>query len=194
MMDVILKEDVVHLGHIGEIVKVKDGYARNYLFPRGFAILADKRNVRELEHHRRVVEEKRKKVAATAQEVANKMGAVKLVFKARAGEAGKLFGSVTNQDVEKELRDQGYDIERRRIRIDEPIKSVGKHKIIVTLAAGVPCELEVEVTAIDEPAEESETKQAAAEKTATNESADSAEATGDAGPASEAVEEETPEA
>jgi large subunit ribosomal protein L9 len=188
-MEVILKEDVAHLGHIGEIVKVKDGYARNYLFPRGFAILADKRNVRELEHHRRVVEEKRKRVAATAQEVADKMAGVKLVFTARAGEGGKLFGSITNQDIEKELREQGYDFDRRRIRIEEPIKSVGKHKVTVTLAAGVPCEIEVEVAAMEVPAEEAAAEEAAAEKAAADKAATekaAAEAATDTGAASPA--------
>ncbi len=150
-MEVILQEDITHLGHIGEIVKVRDGYARNYLFPRALAVQANKRNVRELEHQRRVVEEKRRRVAATAQEVANKMVAVALTFTARAGEAGKLFGSITNQDIEKELRENGFDVDRRRIRLDEPIKSVGDHKVTVILAAGVPCEITVSVVAVDEP-------------------------------------------
>ena len=155
-MEVILQEDVNHLGHIGETVKVRDGYARNYLFPRGLAVLANKRNLGELEHQKRVVEEKRQRVAASAQEVADKMGKVVLEFKARAGDGGKLFGSITNQDVEKELRDQGFDVDRRRIKIDDPIKTVGDHKVTVTLAAGVPCEIGVVVVPINEPKEEPE--------------------------------------
>jgi len=149
-MEVILQEDIAHLGHIGEIVKVRDGYARNYLFPRALAVQANKRNVREREHQQRVVEEKRRRVAATAQEVANKMAAVALTFTARAGEAGKLFGSITNQDIERELRDNGFEVDRRRIRLDEPIKSVGEHKVTVILAAGVPCEITISVVAIEE--------------------------------------------
>ncbi len=155
-MEVILQEDVAHLGHIGEIVKVRDGYARNYLFPRGMAVLADKRNVRELDHQKRVVEEKRQRVAATAQEVAKKMSAVSLQFSSRAGDGGKLFGSITNQDIEKQLKEVGFDVDRRRIRLDEPIKSVGNHKVTVTLAAGVPCEIIVKVIAIESPKHDSE--------------------------------------
>jgi len=155
-MEVILQDDVAHLGHVGEVVKVRDGYARNYLFPRGLAVLADKRNVRELEHQRRVVEGKRVRIAASAQEVAKKLSQVELTFTARAGDGGKLFGSITNQDIERELRDKGFEIDRRRVRLDEPIKSVGTHKVTVTLAAGVPCEIVVQVSAIstgDSPAE-----------------------------------------
>lgn len=154
-MEVILQEDVAHLGHIGEIVKVRDGYARNYLFPRGMAVLADKRNVRELDHQKRVVEEKRQRVAATAQEVAKQMSAVSLQFSSRAGDGGKLFGSITNQDIEKQLKDLGFDVDRRRIRLDEPIKSVGNHKVTVTLAAGVPCEIVIKVIAIESPKHDS---------------------------------------
>ncbi len=153
-MEVILQEEITHLGHIGEIVKVRDGYARNYLFPRGLAVLADKRNVRELEHKKRVVEEKRQRVAASTQEVADKMANADLSFTARAGDGGKLFGSITNQDIEKELRELGFDVDRRRIKLEEPIKSVGEHKVTVALAAGVPCEVTVKVVALDEPKEE----------------------------------------
>lgn len=148
-MEVILQEDVTHLGHVGDLVKVRDGYARNYLFPRGLAVLASKRNVRELEHQRRVVEEKRLRVAATAQELATKMGKVALSFSARSADGGKLFGSITNLDIERELREKGFDVDRRRIRLDEPIKTVGTHRVIVTLAAGVPCEITVQVAAIE---------------------------------------------
>lgn len=171
-MEVILREDVVHLGHIGDIVKVRDGYARNYLFPRGLAILADKRNVRELEHHRRVVEEKRRRVANQAQEVADKMAKVRLEFEARAGEGGKLFGSITNIDIEKQLADKGFAIERRRIRLEEPIKSIGEHTVTVTLAAGVPCEIRVAVSAQKEEAPAAE-ETAEATETASEEEAES---------------------
>ncbi len=151
-MEVILREDVVHLGHIGDVVKVRDGYARNYLFPRGLAILADKRNTRELEHHRRVVEEKRRRVASVAEELAGKMAKVRLEFTARAGEGGKLFGSITNMDIEKQLAEKGFPVERRRIRLDEPIKAVGDYTVSISLAAGVPCQVRVKVTAPQEEA------------------------------------------
>lgn len=149
-MEVILREDVAHLGNIGEIVKVKDGYARNYLFPRGLAILADKRNMRELDHHRRVVDEKRKRVVSAAQEVAERISKVRLEFSARAGDGGKLFGSITNMDIEKMLADKGFAVERRRIRLEDPIKAVGEHVVSIALGAGVPCQIKVTVTAQQE--------------------------------------------
>ncbi len=161
-MEVILQEEVTHLGHIGEVVKVRDGYARNYLFPRGLAVLANKRSVRELEHQKRVIEEKRQRVAASTQEIANKISQVDVSFTARAGAGGKLFGSITNQDIEKELLEKGFEVDRRRIKLEEPIKSVGEHKVTVALAAGVPAVITVKVVALDEPKEEKPAKAEAA--------------------------------
>ncbi len=155
-MEVILQEEMTHLGHIGEVVKVRDGYARNYLFPRGLAVLADKRQVGELEHKKRMIEEKRLRVAASTQEIADKMALVDLSFTARAGDGGKLFGSITNQDIEKELLEKGFEVDRRRIKLEEPIKSVGEHKVTVALAAGVPCVITVKVIGLEEPKEEKE--------------------------------------
>jgi large subunit ribosomal protein L9 len=149
-MEVILREDVQHLGTIGDIVKVRAGYARNYLLPRGLAAVADKRNLRALEHERRLVEEKRKRVLGAAETLAKKIAAARVVITARAGEEGKLFGSVTNIDIERALTEQGLTVERRRIRLDEAIKTLGDHKVAVTLAAGVPCEVTVTVTALEE--------------------------------------------
>jgi large subunit ribosomal protein L9 len=149
-MEVILREDVPHLGTIGDIVKVRAGYARNYLLPRGLATVADKRNLRALEHERRVVEDKRRRALSAAETLSQKLAAARLVFTARAGEEGKLFGSVTNIDVERALADQDLTVERRRIRLEEPIKTLGEHKVAVTLTAGVICELTVTVAPLEE--------------------------------------------
>jgi len=149
-MDVILREDVPHLGSIGDIVKVRAGYARNYLLPRGLATVADKRNLRALEHERRVVEDRRRRAVSAAEGLAQKLSAARIVITARAGDEGKLFGSVTNIDIERALADQGMPVERRRIRLDEPIKTLGEHKVPVTLAAGVTSELTVTVAALEE--------------------------------------------
>jgi large subunit ribosomal protein L9 len=149
-MEVILREDVPHLGTIGDIVKVRPGYARNYLFPRGLATAADKRNLRALDHERRVVDEKRRRAVSTAESLAQQLAAARIVINARAGEEGKLFGSVTNIDIERALAEQGLTVERRRIRLDEPIKTLGDHKVPVTLSGGVPCELTVTVAAVTE--------------------------------------------
>src|SRR3954469_11420921 len=102
-MEVILREDVLHLGHIGDIVKVRPGYARNYLLPRGLATVADKRNLRVLEHDKRIVEEKRKRAMSAAEQQAKRLSATTITIPARAGEEGKLFGSVTNIDIERGL-------------------------------------------------------------------------------------------
>lgn len=149
-MEVILREDVPHLGTIGDIVKVRPGYARNYLFPRGLATAADKRNLRALDHERRVVDEKRRRAVSTAESLAQQLAAARIVISARAGEEGKLFGSVTNIDIERALAEQGLTVERRRIRLEEPIKTLGDHKVPVTLSGGVPCELTVTVAAVAE--------------------------------------------
>jgi large subunit ribosomal protein L9 len=149
-MEVILREDVPHLGTIGDIVKVKPGYARNYLLPRGLATVADKRNLKALEHERRLVEEKRKRALSAAEAFAKQLTAARVVITARAGEEGKLFGSVTNIDIERALADQGLTVERRRIRLDEPIKTLGDHTVAIALAAGVSGEVTVTVAALEE--------------------------------------------
>jgi large subunit ribosomal protein L9 len=149
-MEVILREDVPHLGHIGDIVKVRPGYARNYLLPRGLAAVADKRNVGVLAHEKRIVEEKRKRAVTDAEGLAKKLGAMRVLIGARAGEEGKLFGSVTNIDVERQLGQLGMAVERRRIRLDDPIKTLGEHRVTIQLAAGVSCEVTVCVEPVAE--------------------------------------------
>ena len=152
-MEVILREDVPHLGHIGDIVKVRPGYARNYLLPRGLATVADKRNLRVLEHEKRIVEDKRKRAMSAAEQQAKQLAGTTVTIPARAGEEGKLFGSVTNIDIERALTDAGLAIERRRIRLDEPIKALGEYKVPVSLAAGVQAEITVAVTRLAEEKE-----------------------------------------
>ena len=149
-MEVILREDVPHLGSIGDVVKVRPGYARNYLLPRGLATVADKRNLRALEHERRMVDEKRRRVVSAADAQAKQLAAARIVISARAGEEGKLFGSVTNIDIERALAEQGHTVERRRIRLDEPIKTLGDHAVTVSLAAGVQCNITVTVSPLEE--------------------------------------------
>jgi len=156
-MEVILREDVTHLGHIGDVVKVKPGYARNFLLPRGLAVVADKRNLKRLEHERRLVGEKRERALRAAQSVAEKIAAVRIVVKARAGEEGKLFGSVTTMDLEKELVARDISVDRKRIRLDEPIKQVGEHKVTVHLGVGVDAQFTVVVEPLEQPKSEPDT-------------------------------------
>jgi large subunit ribosomal protein L9 len=146
-MEVILREDVPNLGTIGDVVKVKPGYARNYLLPRALAVVADRRNVHVLEHQKRLAADKRESERRHAEAAAQQLGAASVVIKARAGEEGKLFGSVTNLDIEKALANQGLMVERRRIRLDEPIKSIGEHTVPVHLGVGVHTQITVIVQA-----------------------------------------------
>jgi large subunit ribosomal protein L9 len=146
-MEVILREDVADLGSVGDIVKVKPGFARNYLLPRGLAVVADRRNIGVLEHQKRLVADKRERDRKQAQSFADRLSNLRLAIKARAGDEGKLFGSVTNLDIEKALTAQGFSIERRRIRLEEPIKSIGEHVVPVHLAAGVDARVTVVVEA-----------------------------------------------
>ena len=149
-MEVILREDVPHLGHIGDIVKVRPGYARNYLLPRGLATVADKRNLRVLEHNKRIVDEQRKRALSAADAQAKQLSATRVVIAARAGEEGKLFGSVTNIDIERKLAELGHNVDRRRIRLDEPIKTLGEHRVPIALAVGTQCEVTVSVVPVSE--------------------------------------------
>jgi large subunit ribosomal protein L9 len=146
-MEVILREDVPNLGTVGDLVKVKPGYARNYLLPRGLAVVADRRNVRELEHQKRLVGDKRERDRRQAETFAQKLTQLRLTLTARAGEEGKLFGSVTNIDIEKALAEHGFTIERRRIRLEEPIRSIGEHLVPIHLGVGVDAHVTVVVEA-----------------------------------------------
>jgi len=144
-MEVILKEDIVDLGKMGEVVRVRDGYARNYLLPRGLVLVANKKNLKGFEHQKRVIGAQRDKVVKQAQGLSDKLAAVSLVIAVKTGEEGKLFGSVTNMDIERALREKGFDIERRKIHLDEPIKNLGDFEVPVRLAADVTATIRVSV-------------------------------------------------
>jgi large subunit ribosomal protein L9 len=144
-MQVILKEDMKNLGKAGDIVTVKDGYARNYLLPRGIAINATAKNMRALEHARRVVTERAKKLANDAQSLAQKLSQLTVSIKAKAGEEDRLFGSVTAIDISEALKEKGLDIDKRKIILDEPIKRLGSHVVSIKLHPEVIAQLKVEV-------------------------------------------------
>ena len=149
-MQVILREELPNLGTIGDVVKVKPGSARNYLLPRGLAVEANVRNMNELEHQKRIIADKRLREMKSAAAVVEKLASVKLTFEVRAGEDGKLFGSVTNQDIHRQLEQKGHAIERRRILLDEPLKTLGMHDVIVHVGPETRATLKVEVTALAE--------------------------------------------
>jgi large subunit ribosomal protein L9 len=136
-VEVILQEDVPHLGTIGDIVRVKPGYARNFLFPRGLAVEANRKTLRVLEHQKRIVAVKSERHRKVAEALASKIDGLKLTVRARAGEEGRLFGSLTNIDVERLLADQGFTIDRRRIDLDKPLKQLGTFAIVVNVGRDV---------------------------------------------------------
>lgn len=145
-MKVILQKDVKDLGKIGELVNVKTGYARNFLFPRELAIAATEEKVGEWAHLQKVAEIKKKKAMAGRQEVIQKMQGLTLNFKLEAaGESEKLFGSVTNMDISKQLETHGFSIDKRDIHLEEPIKVLGQHKAHVRMGEGLEAELTIVV-------------------------------------------------
>ena len=144
-MKVILREDVDRLGSVGDIVNVKPGFARNYLLPRKLAVIANPRNIKEFEHHKRVLKKKAEKIKNAAQSLAEKISSKPLVIKAKAGEEEKLFGSVTTIDIERALNEEGFEIDRKKIVLEEPIKRLGEYKVKVKLHPEVVTELTVQV-------------------------------------------------
>ena len=132
-MKLILREDVENLGKGGEIVEVKPGYGRNYLLPRGLAVLATAASEREIAHQKAVATAKAAKLKANAEAVAKRLADSAVTLKRRAGEQDKLFGSVTALDVAEALAQKGLQIDRRSIDLPEPIKTVGEHQVKVKL-------------------------------------------------------------
>ncbi len=146
-MEVILKEDIVNVGKIGEVVRVRDGYARNYLLPRGLVLVANKKNLKTFEHHKKIVGDQKQKVLRNAQALGDQLAAVSLVIPMKVGEEGRLFGSVTNMQIEKALKAKGLNVERRKIHLDSPIKVVGDYEVPIRLSADVTMPLKISVVA-----------------------------------------------
>jgi large subunit ribosomal protein L9 len=146
-VEVILRDDVANLGKIGDVVRVKPGYARNFLFPRGLAIEASSNNLRVLEHQKRVISAKRDRERKGAEAVASKLDGLRLTVRARVGEEGRLFGSVTNLDVERLLAEKGFTVERRRIDLPEPLKQLGTFPIVVHVGREVRATVQLTIEA-----------------------------------------------
>jgi large subunit ribosomal protein L9 len=144
-MKIILREDVEKLGKAGEVVKVKDGYGRNYLIPRQLAVLANVRNMKSLDHDRRTIETRAKKTRKTAESTAATLSAVALTLSAKAGEEGKLFGAITSRDIAEALGKAGVIVDRKSIQLADPIKQVGDYKVKIRVAADVFPEISVSV-------------------------------------------------
>lgn len=146
-MEVILREDVPSLGIIGEVVKVKPGYARNYLFPQGLAVPADRRNLARLEHEKGLIELKKQRERGTYERLADSLKGLRLEIEARAGKSGKLFGSVTNIDVHRLIVEKGLEIDRRRIELKEPIKDIGEFQVLVRVGQDITANVSLVVKA-----------------------------------------------
>lgn len=144
-MEVILREDIDKLGSRGETVKVAPGFARNFLLPKRLAVAATEANKKIVEQERQAHLRKEAKVAADAQELAKLLANVKVTISQKAGENDHLFGSVTAKDIAESLEKQNYTIDRRKIQLDEPIKTLGEHKVTIRLHKDVSVEIPVDV-------------------------------------------------
>jgi large subunit ribosomal protein L9 len=144
-MEVILREDVDNLGHRGELVKVAPGYARNFLLPNKLALEATKANLKIVEQVREAAIRKSAKEVGDAQELAKLMSGLTLTIKAKAGENDQLFGSIGSQDIARALEGQKFTIERRKIQLPEPIKTLGDHTVAIKLHRDVTTDVTVSV-------------------------------------------------
>jgi len=148
-MNIILTENVDGLGTIGDMVKVKPGYGRNFLVPQGLAVEANPRNVKELDHQKRQLERKMLKVLQATEFLKGEIEKVTCEFTLRASEEGRLFGSVTSMEIAERLAAAGVEVDRKKIQLDEPIKALGEFSVPVKLQAGVTASIKVKVSAAE---------------------------------------------
>lgn len=145
-MKVILLEDVKKLGKKGDLANVADGYARNYLFPRNLAEEATAGGIKQLKQEKAALENKKKKEMGLAQEIAGKLSKATVTLKVKSGDQGKLFGSVTSKDISEALKEQQkIEVDRRKIELSEPIKSLGAYEVDIKLAPEVEAKLTVKI-------------------------------------------------
>src|ERR1700733_2819218 len=146
-MEVILKEDVANLGHRGDVVKVADGYGRNFLLPRKLALQATLANKAVIEQMKSAATRRSATEKAQAEELVIKLQPVVLSFTRKSGENGQLFGSVTSQDIASELETKGFEVDRRKIQLTEPLKSLGEYTVAIKLHRDVTAHIKVQVVA-----------------------------------------------
>ena len=146
-MEVILNESIESLGKAGDIVKVADGYARNYLIPKGLAMIANKKNVVQLEKQRAAILERAAKLKEEFEALATQLEKLELEIPVKVGEEEKLYGSVTSMDIAKAVEEKGYSIDRKKIVLPEPIKALGEYEVPVKLSPDVTATLKVKVVA-----------------------------------------------
>jgi large subunit ribosomal protein L9 len=144
-MEIILREDVEKLGARGQVLKVANGYARNYLLPKRLAVAATEANKKIVEQECQAHLRREAKAKGEAQDLAKLMGGVTVTIAQKAGESDQLFGSVTSKDIAEGLEKQNFSVDRRKIQLEEPIKQLGEHKVTVRLHREVPVEITVQV-------------------------------------------------
>jgi len=146
-MKLILQEDVKNLGKMGDVVNVAEGYARNFLIPKKLGVEANVNSIKALEHEKRKIEDKAKKIRNDAQGLAERLSSTTLTLSAKAGEEEKLFGSITSMDIAEALKKEGFDIERKKILLDEPIKRLGAYSVGIKIHHDVTAQVHINVIA-----------------------------------------------
>ena len=144
-MEIILRDHVEHLGTRGQIVKVADGYARNYLLPRKLALLATEANKKRVERERKIAEAREAEERAASEAIATRLSALELAFTRKVGDTEQLYGSVTSQDIADAVKAKGFDIDRRKILLPDAIKALGEFTVPVELHRDVTAQLKVTV-------------------------------------------------
>jgi large subunit ribosomal protein L9 len=152
-MKVILKEDVKKLGEVGSIVRVADGYGRNYLIPRNLAVEANPKNIRQFEHDKKQIMARVDEIRKSSEDLATRLSSLNLEIEAKAGEEDKLFGSVTSMQIAEAIAEQGIEVDKRSIALEEPIKRLGDYKVSVKLSQGVTASVSVNVKRAEAPPE-----------------------------------------
>lgn len=155
-MKVILCQDIEKIGRVGDTVEVSDGYARNYLIPRKLAVSVQSATAEEIKHHLAIIQRKEAKRRAELESMAKQLNAITIEFKMRAGAEEKLFGSVTSSMIAEELKRMNFDIDRKQIMLEEPIKTLGIFCVPVKLGSGVTAEVKVWVNQLTDEATEAE--------------------------------------
>lgn len=148
-MQIILTDDVTGLGEIGETVNVKPGYARNFLIPRGLAIETQSGSAKAIEHRKRQIDSKKRRMKGSAEDLAKKLRSVAIDMELRVGSAGRVFGSVQARDIAEKLTSLGFETDRRRVLVADPIKRVGTHFVTIRLHSDVECQVKVNVIGVD---------------------------------------------
>ncbi len=148
-MEVILKESISSLGKAGDIVKVAGGYARNYLLPKGKAIVADRKNILQMERQRAAILKRAARELEELEALAHQLQSLDITIRVRVGEEDRMYGSVTSMDIAKAIEEQGYTVDRRKILLDEPIKALGEHEVTVKLSPEVTPAIRVKVVALE---------------------------------------------